>query len=230
MKKLVVFTGAGISAESGLKTFRDEDGLWMGYDVYQVATPEGWRANRNLVQKFYNLRRKEVLKALPNAAHLAIAALQSKYQVQVITQNIDDLHERAGSKNVIHLHGQILKMRSERNESKIFDIRDDIAPDARAADGGYLRPHVVWFGEPVPEMEKAERELSDTDIFIVVGTSLQVYPAAGLLFSLPKGIPKYLVDKNPPVMGNQGFTIISKPATDGMKDLLHLLLNDATGI
>lgn len=223
MKKIVVFTGAGISAESGLKTFRDEDGLWMGYNVYEVATPEGWRANRNLVQQFYNMRRKEVLMAKPNAAHEAIAALQSKYFVQVITQNIDDLHERAGSKNVIHLHGEIFKMRSERNESIVFEIMGDIAPDAKAADGGFLRPHVVWFGEAVPEMENAVKELRNADIFIVVGTSLQVYPAAGLLYALPPGIPKYLVDKHPPAMNDKGFTVIPKPATAGMEELLKII-------
>ncbi len=224
MEKITVFTGAGISAESGLKTFRDEDGLWMGYNVYEVATPEGWKANRKLVQEFYNMRRREVAKAIPNAAHEAIAELQSKYHVQVITQNIDDLHERAGSKNVIHLHGEIFKMKSDRDGTMISEIRDDIDADAKAPDGGYWRPHVVWFGEAVPEMESAELELRDADIFIVVGTSLQVYPAAGLVYALPPGIPKYLVDKNPPSVSNlHGYTVIGKPATEGMQDLLKLI-------
>ncbi len=224
MKKLVVFTGAGISAESGLKTFRDEDGLWMGYNVYEVATPEGWRANRKLVQEFYNMRRREVAKALPNAAHVAIAELQSKYDVLVITQNIDDLHERAGSGHVIHLHGEIFKMKSDRDETMIREIREDIAFDAEAPDGGYWRPHVVWFGEAVLEIEHAEHELKDADIFVVVGTSLQVYPAAGLLYGLPPGTPKYLVDKNPPAISyTRGIHVIAKPATEGMQDLLKLL-------
>lgn len=224
MKKLVVFTGAGISAESGLKTFRDEDGLWMGYDINKVATPDAWKADRKLVQQFYNMRRNEVAKALPNAAHVAIANLQSKYHVQVITQNIDDLHERAGSKDVIHLHGEIFKMKSDRDETMMREVRGDIAGDAKAPDGGFWRPHVVWFGEPVPEMSNAERELTDADIFIVVGTSLQVYPAAGLLYALPQGIPKYLVDKDPPEISRvDNLTVIAKTASEGMLDLLERL-------
>lgn len=224
MKKITVFTGAGISAESGLKTFRDEDGLWMGYNVYEVATPEGWKANRKLVQEFYNMRRREVAKAIPNVAHEAIAELQSRYHVQVITQNIDDLHERAGSENVIHLHGEIFKMKSDLDDSCFQEIREDIAQDAKAPDGGFWRPDVVWFGEPVPEMVNAEKALTDTDIFIVVGTSLQVYPAAGLLYALSPGIPKYLIDKNPPaILHASNLTVIAKQATEGMQDLLNLL-------
>ncbi len=224
MKNLVVFTGAGISAESGLQTFRDADGLWMGYNVYEVATPEGWKTNRNLVQDFYNQRRREVKKAQPNKAHKIIAQLQKDYHVQVITQNIDDLHERAGSENVIHLHGEIFKMKSDKDESLIYPVLDDIAVDAKAPDGGYLRPYVVWFGEAVPEMETAIAVLPDADIFVVVGTSLQVYPAAGILNYLSPGIPGFLIDKNPPDMQNsKGFKIIAKPATEGMEELLKHL-------
>lgn len=221
---MIVFTGAGISEESGLKTFRDEDGLWMGYNVYEVATPEGWKVNRNVVQGFYNHRRREVLNAEPNQAHKAIAELQTKYDVWVITQNIDDLHERAGAKNVIHLHGEILKMRSEKNEYKTYEIRADIEPDAKAPDGGFLRPHVVWFGEAVPEIETAETIMPTADIFIVAGTSLQVYPAAGLIHSLPPDIPKYLIDPNPPFAdGYMGFKVIPEKAAAGMSKLLEVL-------
>lgn len=223
MKKLVVFTGAGISAESGLKTFRDADGLWMGYNIQDVATPEAWHTHRDTVQEFYNMRRREVRKAAPNAAHEAIATLQKKYSVQVITQNIDDLHERAGSRDVIHLHGEILKMRSDKDASGLFDVSEDIPSGAMAPDGGYLRPHVVWFGEAVPELLNAERALRDADIFLVVGTSLQVYPAAGLIYALPAGIPKFLIDKNPPMVPVSGFTIIAQAATQGMQELLKLL-------
>lgn len=224
MKRLIVFTGAGISEESGLQTFRGTDGLWMGYNVYEVASPEGWRANRQLVQQFYNMRRREVLKAEPNAAHTAIAELQSKYDVWVITQNVDDLHERAGSKNVVHLHGEILKMRSEKNDKVTFDIREDIPLDARAADGGYLRPHVVWFGEAVPEMERAEALMPTAEIFVVAGTSLQVYPAAGLIHSLPYGIPRFLIDPFPPFKDNyMGYKVIAQKASAGMAELLSIL-------
>lgn len=224
MKRLVVFTGAGISEESGLKTFRDEGGLWMGYNVYDVATPEAWKADRNKVQDFYNMRRKEVLKAQPNDAHKAIARLQGKYDVHVITQNVDDLHERAGSRNVTHLHGEILKMRSENDGTKLFDIKRDILPDAKSEDGGYLRPHVVWFGEAVTELENAATIMSTADIFIVVGTSLQVYPAAGLIHILPDGIPKYLIDPQPMELDpSLNFNVISKKASEGMKELVEMI-------
>lgn len=226
MKKLVVFTGAGVSEESGLKTFRDEGGLWMGYNVYEVATPEGWKSDRNKVLDFYNKRRQEVRKAQPNAAHLAIARLQDYYDVQVITQNIDNLHERAGSEKVLHLHGEIFKMRSDKNDLITWDIQGDIRFGSKAEDGGYLRPHVVWFGEAVPNIEVASQIMSTAEIFIVVGTSLQVYPAAGLVYSLPMKIPKYLVDPNPPEDASfLGFKVIRQKAGEGMellcKDLMQ---------
>lgn len=224
MKSIVFFTGAGISAESGLPTFRDEDGLWMGYNVYEVATPEGWKKNRALVQDFYNQRRREVMKAQPNLAHRLIASLEKEYVVTVITQNIDDLHERAGSTHVIHLHGNIFRMKSDRDQGLQFDIREDIAANARAKDGGYLRPDVVWFGEAVPEMETAFGYLESAAIFVVVGSSLQVYPAASLAQVVPEGIDKYLIDKNPPsVAGEWGFKVIGRKATEGMEQLVKLL-------
>lgn len=209
MKHLVVLSGAGISSESGLKTFRDNDGLWMGYNVYDVATPAGWRKNPKLVLDFYNMRRKEVVAALPNAAHKGITELQQNYQVTVITQNIDDLHERAGSKNVLHLHGEIFKMRGEVDENTFYEIKDDINLGDLAPDKSQLRPHVVWFNEQVPMIGPAVNIMSQADIFVLVGTSLQVYPAAGLIDNLPNGIPKYIIDKNPPIVPNHhNFQII----------------------
>lgn len=224
MEKIIFFTGAGISAESGLPTFRDSDGLWMGYDINEVATPDAWRKNRNLVQEFYNMRRRDALKAQPNQAHQLIARLEDKFRVTVITQNIDDLHERAGSTRVVHLHGEIFKMKSDRDGSTLYDIKEDIPFGARAKDGGYLRPHVVWFGEAVPEMESAMQLVQDADIFVVVGSSLQVYPAAGLAHSLSFGVRRFLIDRNPPPSAvDYGFEVIAKKATEGMADLVDLL-------
>ncbi len=226
-KHVVVLTGAGISAESGLQTFRDSDGLWNGYDVYEVATPEGWQKNPGLVLDFYNIRRREVAAATPNAAHAALAKLEEKYRVTIITQNIDDLHERAGSKNVIHLHGEIFKMRSELNDTRLYGIKEDIEPGALATDGGRLRPHVVWFGEPVPMISESMRIMPEADLFILVGTSLQVYPASGLIDYLAAGIPKYIIDKNPPyVPPHHNFKVFQHSATEGMQKLLPLLLGE----
>jgi NAD-dependent deacetylase len=223
-KNLIVLTGAGVSAESGLKTFRDSDGLWMGYDVYEVASPEGWQKDPELVLDFYNQRRKEVANALPNAAHKGISDLENDFNVTVITQNIDDLHERAGSTNVIHLHGNIFKTRSEKNENIFYDTESDIHVGDKAPDGSQLRPHVVWFGEPVPMIEVAANVMATADIFILAGTSLQVYPAAGLIDFLPPGIPKYIIDKNPPfIPPHHNFTIIKKPATQGVSEVNGLL-------
>jgi NAD-dependent deacetylase len=194
-KKVVVFTGAGISAESGLKTFRASDGLWEEHHIEDVATPEAFARNPALVLEFYNLRRKQVMAAQPNAAHVAIAGLQNDFDVQVITQNIDDLHERAGSNNVIHLHGEIMKARSSRNETEFYPIQNgEINLGDTCKNGGQLRPHVVWFGEAVPMMERATIVTQQADIFIVIGTSLSVYPAAGLLHAAAPQIPKFLVD------------------------------------
>lgn len=223
-KKLVVLSGAGVSAESGLKTFRDSDGLWEGYNIEDVATPGAWRRNRQLVLEFYNYRRKNVLQAQPNAAHYGLASLQDKFDVHIITQNIDDLHERAGSKKVSHLHGEIFKMRSEKNEQLIYDIRGDIQLGDTAEDGAQLRPAIVWFEEPVPMIEEVIPIVHNADIFVVVGTSLVVYPAAGLVSYSRSQIPKYIIDKNIPNTSSfYNLTAIQKPATEGVKDLIEVL-------
>ena len=225
-KKLVVLTGAGISAESGLKTFRDADGLWEGYDLNEVATATAWRKNPALILQFYNHRRQNVLEAAPNAAHYGLADLEKHFDVHIITQNIDDLHERAGSTQVLHLHGEILKMRSEINEDLIYPITTEINIGDKAEDGGQLRPHIVWFVEPVPMIEKAIEVVKRAEIFVVVGTSLQVYPAAGLVNYAPWPIPKFIIDRKVPstsVLYN--LTAIEKPATEGVEKLSQLLLS-----
>lgn len=223
-KHIVVLSGAGISAESGLKTFRDSDGLWNGFDVYEVASPEGWNKNPQLVLDFYNARRKDVAAALPNAAHIGLANLENDFDVTIITQNIDDLHERAGSTNVLHLHGEIFKMRSVVDEHIFFEIRGDINVGDNAIDGAQLRPHIVWFGEAVPMMEKATATLQDCDYFVVVGTSLQVYPAASLLYYAPPYLPKFIIDKKIPVTEKQNnLQLIEMPATAGVEELKRIL-------
>jgi NAD-dependent deacetylase len=223
-KKLVVLTGAGISAESGLKTFRDSDGLWEGYDINEVATATAWRKNPELVLEFYNMRRKNVREAKPNAAHDGLASLQDDFDVHVVTQNIDDLHERAGTKNVLHLHGEILKMRSEKNEELIYPIEVEIKMGDTAEDGEQLRPHIVWFEEPVPMIEKAVELVRSADIFLIVGTSLVVYPAAGLVNYAPYPIPKFIVDKRIPYTSSlYNLTVIEKAATEGVEELQELL-------
>jgi NAD-dependent deacetylase len=224
-KHIVVLTGAGISAESGLKTFRDEDGLWNGHNVYEVATPGGWKKNPALVLEFYNMRRREVLKAKPNEAHVALAKLEEKYDVSIITQNIDDLHERAGSKKVFHLHGEIFKMRSEANENLVEEIRDDIKIGDHASDGFQYRPNIVWFEEPVPMIEFANHLTRQADIFIIVGTSLQVYPAAGLIDYVPAAAQMFIIDKKMPTFNNNlNMVTIEMPASEGCAELLKLLM------
>ena len=223
-KKLVVLTGAGISAESGLKTFRDTDGLWEGYNVYEVATPRGFVANPQLVLDFYNMRRKDIGLAKPNAAHLGLAALEKDFDVQIITQNIDDLHERAGSKHVLHLHGEIFKMRSVKDPDKSYPVFNDMHIGDLAADGSQLRPFIVWFEEPVPMIEQAAEIVQVADIFVVIGTSLQVYPAAGLLNYAAKNIPKFIIDKKIPYLSSVvNVTAIEKSAGDGIEELKSLL-------
>jgi NAD-dependent deacetylase len=223
-KKLVVLTGAGISAESGLKTFRDSDGLWEGYDIEEVATATAWRRNPALVLEFYNMRRQNVKDAQPNAAHFALAELQQDFDVQIITQNIDDLHERAGSNQVLHLHGEIFKMRSEKDESLIYPIKDQIKLGDLASDGAQLRPHIVWFEEPVPMIEKAAQLVRKADIFVVIGTSLVVYPAAGLVDYAPWEIPKFIIDKRIPYTSSlYNVTTIEKPASSGAFELKERL-------
>ncbi len=196
-KHIVIFSGAGISAESGISTFRDNGGLWDKYDVKEVATPDAWRNNPTLVLQFYNERRKQVIEASPNAAHKSLVDLEKKFDVTIITQNVDDLHERAGSKNVIHLHGEIRKSRSTYDPSLIYKIKGwELNPGDRCEQGSQLRPHIVWFGEMVPEMNRAQDVTATADILITVGTSLNVYPAAGLVHAAPKGSKLFVVDPN----------------------------------
>jgi NAD-dependent deacetylase len=223
MKKLVVFTGAGMSAESGLKTFRDSDGLWEGYNVEEVATPMAWKRNPALVLRFYNERRKNILDAEPNAAHKIIASLEQQFDVTVITQNIDNLHERAGSNSILHLHGEIVKMRSELNEDLVYPIEGDIELGQTADDGAQLRPHIVWFHEAVPMMEHAIEIAKDADIFVVIGTSLVVYPAASLLDFVADSSPVIVLDKKVPRINRSNVIYIKKPATEGVEELKEIL-------
>jgi NAD-dependent deacetylase len=227
MKHVVILTGAGISAESGLKTFRDSDGLWEGYDIEDVATPEAWIRNSVLVQQFYNERRKSVLEAQPNAAHLALARLEEKYKVTIITQNIDDLHERAGSSNVIHLHGVITKSQSSKNPNLTYPVKGwEIGMDEKCELGSPLRPHVVWFGEDVPMISTAMSICRKADIFMLIGSSLAVYPAAGLVGYVDADIVKYIIDpKIPAVYNLTGVIKIEEKATVGVPALVDELLN-----
>ncbi len=226
-RKLVVLTGAGISAESGLKTFRDSDGLWENYRIEDVATPRAWHRDPELVLEFYNMRRKNVLEAAPNAAHKALAELEQYFDVHIVTQNIDDLHERAGSTKVMHLHGEILKMRSEQNERLIYPIENDIKLGDKAEDGAQLRPHIVWFEEAVPMIEEAVALMQSADLFLLVGSSLLVYPAAGLIDYVKPEVKKYVIDKAiPEVSFYNNIISIEKPATEGIEDFKRLLLEE----
>ena len=218
-KKIVVFSGAGISAESGIKTFRDSGGLWEEYKIEDVATFDAWKKNKELVLEFYNQRRKQILEAVPNDAHLIVAEFQKDFDVQVITQNIDDLHERAGSENVLHLHGEIMKGRSTVKSHLVYPLKHwEIKIGDKCELGSQLRPHIVWFGEDVPEMTKATELAGDADIFITIGTSLNVYPAANLIHVVKNEIPKFLVD--PSVLNLDSvnnLTVIKATAVEGMK-------------
>jgi NAD-dependent deacetylase len=223
-KHIVILTGAGISAESGLKTFRDSDGLWMGYNIEDVATPSGFAKDPALVLDFYNQRRKDVKAAEPNNAHKGLADLEKDFRVTIVTQNIDDLHERGGSSKVLHLHGQIFQMRSIKNTDNIFAIDGDINVGDLAADGTQLRPHIVWFEEPVPMIEKAAFVMQTADVFVLVGTSLQVYPAAGLIDFVPSDVPKYIIDKVIPEVGKyENIIAIQGTATEGVWKLMEML-------
>lgn len=223
-KKLVVLTGAGISAESGIRTFRDGNGLWEEYNIEDVATPRAWRRDPELVLRFYNQRRSDVQRAQPNKAHLGLAALEQQYDVTIVTQNIDDLHERAGSTNVLHLHGEILKMRSEQDEHTLHPIAADIKIGDLAPDGYQLRPHVVWFEEPVPMIETALPIMQEADVFVLIGSSLAVYPAAGLLAYVAPHVPKYVIDKNiPEVFQYKNIIPIEMSATEGIDELINIL-------
>lgn len=206
-----------MSAESGLKTFRDTDGLWEGYDVMQVATPEGWRKNPKLVLDFYNERRKQALQAQPNSGHRMLADLQHNFQVSVITQNVDNLHERAGSKTVVHLHGELGKARSTRDENLVYDLPGwELNWGDMCELGSQLRPHIVWFGELVPMMDKAVAICEEADVFLIVGTSLMVYPAASLIHFIKPETVIYLIDPNPPAVSGRSMTVIPETATSGL--------------
>ncbi len=227
MKKIVVLTGAGISAESGIRTFRDSDGLWENHRIEDVATPEAWRRNPVLVLDFYNQRRAQLFEVQPNAGHLALVELEKNFDVHIVTQNVDDLHERAGSTQITHLHGQLRQSRSERYERLVYPCDGDLRLGDLCERGAQLRPHIVWFGEAVPMLEPAAELAAEADIFIIVGTSLQVYPAAGLMHYAPDHIPFYYVDPKPQVnfelsrMPN--LTVVAEPASTGMAKVLKML-------
>lgn len=223
MKNLVVLTGAGISAESGIKTFRDADGLWEGHDVMQVASPLGWEKDQELVLDFYNQRRKQLLSVDPNKAHTVLAELEQDFNVEIITQNIDDLHERAGSSNVLHLHGELLKARSTFDENLVLNWKQDIKIGDFCEHNFQLRPHVVWFGEAVPMMEKAIQKVSNADIIAIIGTSMQVYPAAGLIDFAPVKTPVYFIDPNPNIRENEYLNIYAEKAVSGVPKMAEEL-------
>ena len=226
-KKLVVLTGAGISAESGIQTFRAADGLWEGHNVLDVATPEGWKKNQELVLKFYNDRRRQLPLVQPNMGHKTLADLERDFDVFIITQNVDNLHERAGSSTVLHLHGRLDKVRSVRDENYIIDWQGDLKTGDVDDNGFQLRPHIVWFGEDVPALEQALQWTQSADFFAVIGTSLQVYPAAGLVQYAPYNAPVYYIDPNPTEINNlqNPLQIISMNATEGVPMLKKVLLD-----
>lgn len=226
-KKLVILTGAGMSAESGISTFRDSGGLWDKYPVEQVATPEGFSANPELVLNFYNLRRRELLNTKPNAGHYGLVELENDFDVHIITQNIDNLHEQAGSSSVVHLHGELMKSRSTADESLIYDLDPkncDINLGDKCELGYQLRPHIVWFGEMVPMMPAAEAVTRNADIFVIIGTSMNVYPAAGLLSDVKSNVPVYLIDPKDVATRRNDIHHINMGASEGVKELKRLLL------
>ncbi len=224
MKKVVVLTGAGISAESGISTFRDANGLWEGHDVMEVASPVGWERNQELVLDFYNKRRRQLKEVQPNAAHKALKDLEEKYEVHIITQNVDDLHERAGSKNVIHLHGELRKARSTFDENLVLDWENDLNAGDFCEHNHQLRPHVVWFGEAVPMMEPAMEITEQADVLMIIGTSMQVYPAAGLLHYAPEGIPVFFIDPKPSVRETRHLKVYAENASTGVPQVVQQLL------
>lgn len=228
-ERVVVLSGAGISAESGIKTFRDADGLWEGHDVMQVATPEGWRRNQELVLEFYNQRRKQLLEVEPNAAHRALVELEQQYDTHVVTQNIDDLHERAGSSQVIHLHGELLKSRSSRYPDLVYECREDIVLGSKCERGSQLRPHVVWFGEDVPLLRVAAQIITEAHHVIVVGSSMQVYPAAGLVGLAPRDAQIFYVDPKPAInyelAAAPNLKVFPEKASTGIRKVVDLLLS-----
>lgn len=224
-KKIVVLSGAGISAESGIKTFRDSDGLWENHRVQDVATYDAWKKNKQLVLDFYNQRRQQLLQCEPNDAHKLLVRLEEKYNVNIITQNIDDLHERAGSTNILHLHGELFKVRSTLDEHLIYEWKKDLNVGDKCEKGAQLRPHIVWFGEAVPMIEVAAKITQTADIFIVIGTSMVVHPAAGLIHYLDSSIPKYVIDPNKPEMAKfKNIEFITEKASIGVKQLVDKLM------
>ncbi len=230
MKKIVVLTGAGISAESGISTFRDAGGLWEGHDIMEVASPQGWHRNPNLVLDFYNKRRRQLFDVQPNAAHFALKRLESKFLVTVVTQNVDDLHERAGSRAVLHLHGELRKVRSVRNSALVYNWDHDLNIGDFCQEGGQLRPHIVWFGEEVPLLEEAAVLTQSADIVLIVGTSMQVYPAASLVSFAKSKTPIYYVDPNPQINYEltkvQRLEVIDQKASIGVVELVGTLLSE----
>ena len=225
MKNIVVLTGAGMSAESGLNTFRDANGLWEGHDVMEVASPEGWYQNQELVLDFYNKRRRQLLEAKPNRAHEMLAELESRFKVDIITQNVDDLHERAGSSSVLHLHGELLKVRSTKNEQLVYRWEKDLHTGDLCQLGSQLRPHIVWFGEAVPMLNRAVDITAGADVLLIIGTSLQVYPAASLIHYSRSQTPVYLIDPKPTITSKdfRNLNIISEKAVKGMEKFLELI-------
>ena len=227
-KQITVLSGAGISAESGIKTFRDADGLWEGHDVMKVASPQGWREDREMVLDFYNQRRAQLKEVKPNAGHFGLVKLEEAYDVKIITQNVDDLHERAGSSHIIHLHGELLKSRSSLDENLVYDCRGDILLGDKCERGAQLRPHIVWFGEMVPMLQVAAEITSKSDIVIIIGTSMQVYPAAGLVGYAPAGTPIYYIDPKPASSHElslaNNLTIIAEKGTIGINQVLKDLM------
>lgn len=224
MKHIVVLSGAGTSAESGLKTFRDADGLWEGHDVMEVASPQGFQRNPELVFEFYNQRRRQLLEVEPNTAHRALSDLEKEYKVSIITQNVDDLHERAGSTNVMHLHGELFKVRSTYDELDVREWKTDLNIGDLCTKGYQLRPHIVWFGEAVPMIPKAMQICEKADIMIIIGTSMQVYPAASLIHYAPETAEVYYIDPNPAISNSNQVTVISERASTGVEKVIDLLI------
>lgn len=222
-KHIVVLTGAGMSAESGIKTFRDADGLWEGHDVTKVATPEGFTTNPEMVLDFYNQRRRQLLEVKPNQAHFDLAEIENQFEVSIITQNIDDLHERAGSTKVFHLHGELLKVRSTFDKNDIRDWTSDLVLGDTCKKGYQLRPHIVWFGEDVPMMEKAIEICESADILVIIGTSMQVYPAASLMHYVPQNTQTFFIDPKPNISNQKNLTVITENATSGVRKMIELL-------
>ncbi|MEO1435521.1 MAG: Sir2 family NAD-dependent protein deacetylase [Bacteroidota bacterium] len=225
-RKIVILTGAGISAESGISTFRDAGGLWEGHDIMEVASPQGWDRNQGLVLDFYNKRRAQLHTVVPNVAHEALAKLDKDFDTYIITQNVDDLHERGGSSQVLHLHGELYKARSVKNPEYIVDWKKDMQLGDTCPDGGQMRPHIVWFGEAVPMLEPAAALASAADVFMVIGTSMQVYPAASLISFVPDHAPKYFIDPHPAIAENayENLKIIAEKATVGVPPIVNELI------